>query len=321
LGYVRDGVTSPIALLEAYVPHQSSAWKMALEQLSRFFESPTVLNAAPDDAPHDGQLWEQDVPPQAAQHIGADVQLARTIGQRAAQLHRALRLHAGGGRAAVQESGEALRTRLLAGSAGAHASMQALAAAPGTTDDLRRLAASLTNRDTDIRQAIDEAARQLAHPFVLITIHGRLDLGHILVHEQDVTFIGTGVHQSIAPATHRRPQSPMADVASLLRSWSLAAEVALGRQLAVAPAPQTRWAAWAHAWARWMATSFLSGYRAGLMGDALEPATPQQGAALLRLHLWETVLSEVRVAATRRPEVARWSLEGLAALVDSKPAR
>ena len=110
----------------------------------------------------------------------------------------------------------------------------------------------------------------------------------------------------------RLKESPLKDVAGMLRSFGYAAHAALFAQMAVRGADAARLEPWARVWERWTGAAFLKGYLAVAGGAPFVPADPAQRAALLDLFLLDKALYELNYELNNRPEWARIPLRGLA---------
>ena len=109
----------------------------------------------------------------------------------------------------------------------------------------------------------------------------------------------------------RRKESPLKDVAGMLRSFSYAAYAAL-----FAHADRRAWVferlePWGRAWQRWTSASFLKGYLAAAGPAPFLPADAVQRASLLDLFLLDKALYELNYELNNRPEWARIPLRGL----------
>ena len=110
-------------------------------------------------------------------------------------------------------------------------------------------------------------------------------------------------------------ESPLKDVAGMLRSFSYAAYAALFQRTAHRADDFARLEPWARVWARWAGASFLKGYLAAAGEAPFIPADRVQCAALLDLFLIDKALYELNYELNNRPDWIRIPLQGLADLV------
>jgi maltose alpha-D-glucosyltransferase/alpha-amylase len=292
-----DGVSNPIARVESYVPHQSDAWRQALVELTRFVEAPEAMEPAPVLGP---SRWLE--PPSApAPHLTAGfLPIVRTIGQRTADLHLALRKSAGristAEVAAVDRDPQALAASLVQAWSRIRDRLASQAAIEGRVGELSsRLHASSTTLVGRIQEAANRL-KQLAAP---IPLHGRLELPRLLIYEGEITFIDPASDPNTAPADRLRPRSPVADLASLIWSLSVASRLGAETRSATVPAPHDRLFAWARHWAAGMGANLLSAYRSH--ADTLVPADNVVFQSELMLHLYATGFQDIDACAGRGP--------------------
>jgi maltose alpha-D-glucosyltransferase/alpha-amylase len=320
-----DGASEPIALVESYIPHQSDGWRQIVGDLSRFLESPAIVEAPPASPPV-STLWMHEEPDIASNPSSSSLQLARAIGQRAAQLHVAL--------ARMTPAIAAADVRPIEPLAFAEAisasvldrwerATQALLPVLGGDSAVAALAQQLLDRDATVRTLVGETAPRIAAAVPAIPIHGRFDLRRVLVFEGDVTIIDAASDPAIPPADRLHPRDAFVDLGRMLWSFAVAARVALDTRRASAPPPHDRLASWARRWMTWTSASFLAGYRAAAGGDTSvlpEDATSIQHAIWLR---WlESAFRDVESCAAQSPKWLALSLESvLDALDETTPER
>jgi maltose alpha-D-glucosyltransferase/alpha-amylase len=131
-------------------------------------------------------------------------------------------------------------------------------------------------------------------------VHGSLDLAHILVHEGDFHFVGPGDAANLPPEDRLRDQSPFVDLATMLRSFHLASEVALATRAATAAHQIDRLTGWARRWTAVVSTSFLHAYRRAAARTGLLP-DDDTAVLLLRAYLVEQAFTDIRDRLTGRP--------------------
>jgi maltose alpha-D-glucosyltransferase / alpha-amylase len=109
----------------------------------------------------------------------------------------------------------------------------------------------------------------------------------------------------------RRKQSPLKDVAGMLRSFSYAAYASLFAHSAGRADTFARLEPWARVWILWTSAAFERGYLAAAAGAPFLPADPVQRRALLELFLIDKALYEVQYERNNRPDWVRIPLRGL----------
>jgi trehalose synthase-fused probable maltokinase len=109
----------------------------------------------------------------------------------------------------------------------------------------------------------------------------------------------------------RQKQSPLKDVAGMLRSFSYAAYAGLFAHGATRPGQVAQLEPWARTWELWACAAFVKGYFAAA-GDAMfVPAEGPQRDALLGLFLVDKALYELNYELNNRPDWLRIPLEGI----------
>ncbi len=312
------GARLPLGALYAFVPAPRSAWEHALDSLGRYFERVLTLRSpgAPAAAPSsDGtvlRLATQEFSAQAVDLIGPFLEEARLLGSRSAQLHRALA--SGDGPAFVAEPFSALDRRET------YQSMRTM-----TRQVSQVLRRSLRHLNDPVRAdaerviALEEEALKRFRAVMdrkltgrRIRCHGDYHLGHVLYTGKD--FIITGF------SDRRSKQSPLKDVAAMLRSFHYAAASALaGRAPGVALRPEDRGALlpWSRYWRRWVCGAFLQGYLADIKGAPFMPETLEEFDLLLGAFLGEKAVEELNFELNRRPEWISIALQEMPALLEA----
>ena len=112
----------------------------------------------------------------------------------------------------------------------------------------------------------------------------------------------------------RRKQSPLRDVAGMLRSFSYAAHAALGRHIARRPEQSSTLAPWATLWERSVSGEFLRGYRETIDASPLMPAT-EKAQVFLRALLLEKACYELAYELNNRPTWLQIPLAGIRELL------
>jgi maltose alpha-D-glucosyltransferase/alpha-amylase len=144
-------------------------------------------------------------------------------------------------------------------------------------------------------------------------VHGELRLERLGLRGQDV-LVASFAGEPWRPAGEvRLKRSPLRDVASLLLSFSRAAETALARW-AMRPEDARRLSSWTAAWAQAVRGAFLESYRMAADGRPFLPRG--EGAdrvltGLLAHYGEEKAVSEVRYALLHRPEDLPIALQGV----------
>jgi maltose alpha-D-glucosyltransferase / alpha-amylase len=320
------GEPSALFLSEDYLENEGEAWHLSVDAIQSFYDR--VL-AAPREsalerpAPSLVLASHAALPAAAEALLGDYLPLARLLGQRTAELHRALAHDARHPLFAPRRSDE------LARRSGYQALRNLLAR---TLDKLRRaelsgsgaeLRARLFERRLELRASVD---RMLVAPLSgrLIRVHGDYHLGQVLYSGRDFSIIDFEGEPGRTRAERLRLRSPLADVAGMLRSFHYAAHGVLTGELPgarVRPEDREKLEPYARFHYEWSATAFLSSYLPELAPTNLLPSSNEDVERLLELHLLEKALSEISYELDTRPSWVGLPLGGLLELLDSNASQ
>jgi maltose alpha-D-glucosyltransferase/alpha-amylase len=142
-----------------------------------------------------------------------------------------------------------------------------------------------------------------------IRIHGDYHLGQVLVTRNDFVIVDFEGEPGNSIEQRRAKQSPLRDVAGMLRSFSYVEHSAL-RSVAHDDVEFNKLAPLAHGWASEARAAFLSAYDAEARGSSLY-ASLKAGRGLLGLFELEKALYELRYELGNRPAWAGIPLQGI----------
>jgi maltose alpha-D-glucosyltransferase/alpha-amylase len=300
LEYVGDdGTVFTLALLQAYVPNQGDGWDYTLAYLER------VL----------GELRDADGDRPPNPH-GAFLALVGILGRRTAELHNALGRRTGHAAFDPEPMTEAdLRIVRDTVRAEAHATLAGLrehlaGLPPAAQEDAQRLLARSGAIDAFIDALRIEGGGGWRTRF-----HGDYHLGQVLLARNDFVIIDFEGEPARPIEARRTKQSPLRDVAGMLRSFNYARWSAL-RRAAQNADELARLDVEARTWERESREAFLAGYAAALAPEA-GPVDPQ----LLQLFELEKAFYELRYELGNRVDWVPVPLQGILALLDLDGAR
>ena len=141
-------------------------------------------------------------------------------------------------------------------------------------------------------------------------VHGDYHLGQVLRTEDDFVIVDFEGEPARTLEERRAKQSPLKDVAGMLRSFSYATYAALFAFTVHAPEEFAALTPWADAWEHWVSAAYLNAYRATIGDRDLLP----RGAAfdvLLRAHMLEKAIYELQYELSSRPEWVHIPLTGI----------
>ena len=144
-----------------------------------------------------------------------------------------------------------------------------------------------------------------------IRIHGDYHLGQVLWAEGDFYILDFEGEPAQPLPQRRAKQSPLKDVAGMLRSFSYAAYAGLFAHASARPDEFGRLEPWARIWQTWTCGAFLRAYLTGTQGALFLPADPTQREMLLRFFMLDKALYELNYELNNRPDWVRIPLWGI----------
>jgi trehalose synthase-fused probable maltokinase len=310
--YVTSGERATVALLQSYVRNEGDAWGQMLKQLDGFLAraaaqtSPGDSNAGRDRSPSD--LARSGVPDSARRLIGPALDAAACLARRTAALHRTLgEAHDDQDFAPEPLTADHRQSR--------HRSMR---------DMWKQMARLLRQRSVTAPSIRQEAEHLLAQePVVLgvfetllemqdggrrIRCHGDYHLGQVLWTGSDYVVTDFEGEPARSLQERRLKQSPLYDVAGMLRSFDYASWTALGSRT---PNDQRNLESWARYWSRWVRACFLREYLTQMQDAALLPPSPNDAARLLRVYQLEKAVYELGYELNNRPDWVAIPMKGI----------
>ena len=288
----NEGTVRTLALVQAHVPNQGDGWNLSLDYLKRFL-----------DASHSAAEIPADV-------HAAFVALAHTLGVRTAELHIAFA--SSSGHAAfdpeplTEADTAAYRARVLADLG---TTFELLEAGQDKLPDAARADVQALLAARERIEARIEAMREVPPGMQKLRIHGDYHLGQVLVTKNDFVIIDFEGEPGRDFEARRAKQSPLRDIAGMLRSFSYAQHSALRTLGPAAPASSALAPALAD-WEAQVRAAFLAGY-ASAANDGLWPAGVDGPDGLLGLFVLEKALYELRYESSNRPDWIDIPLRGV----------
>jgi maltose alpha-D-glucosyltransferase / alpha-amylase len=291
----NDGQTKLLAMLQAYVANQGDGWTYSLEYLRRFLE---VHRTAP----------ATDALPVSAHE--AFLVMIRTLAKRTAELHGALTTRTGNAdfdpEPLSRVDFDSYRQRAL-GEARTTLALLKAAIEQIPAADRDKANEVLAHQDRLLAR-LDAAASEDAQG-QKIRIHGDYHLGQVLVTRNDFVIVDFEGEPGHSIEQRRAKQSPLRDVAGMLRSFSYVEHSAL-RSVAHDEVEFAKLAPLAHAWTAEVRTAFLSAYEAESRRTSTH-ASLTPGRGLLGLFELEKALYELRYELSNRPTWVGIPLQGI----------
>jgi maltose alpha-D-glucosyltransferase/alpha-amylase len=296
---------SALGVLFGFVRNQGDGWTLALDYLLRYLDD--ALNEPAPGATPPGRTAQLPAPDDFF------LALARQLGLRTAQLHRALAEHADDDPAFAPEpiTREDLaewRRDLEEAAQGMLARLEAARA--GMDADCRGLADAVL----DARSPLFDCIRTLA-PGTIAAVktryHGDLHLGQVIAVQNDFYFIDFEGEPGRPLAERRRKSSPLRDVAGMIRSFDYAAIAAVRQIAETRPVALPRMAELADAWRERAVDGFRAAYRKAMRGCRAYPVSKLQAKAMIDFFTLEKAVYEVNYELANRPGWVAIPLNGI----------
>jgi maltose alpha-D-glucosyltransferase/alpha-amylase len=305
-----------LGLLQAYVPNEGDGWKWTVEELGRYYENCAAMPLPAQDTPGErADIFESSEQPTAAlarDHLGIYLESAATLGRRTAQMHLAL---------------------------ASPTTNPAFSPEPMTVEDLQSLVAELRERATHAFDVLKESLSRLPDDVVECAglvlgrrrvildyfkgldwrrmrplqtrIHGNYHLGNVLRAKTDYIIIDFEGKRASSPVQRRGKQTPIKDVAGMLRSFSYAVYATLMDYTARRPEDLASLIPWARFWEHSVGGAFLRAYRETAGNGHYLPTDPHDFRQLLQTYLMDQALHELVYELENRPAWVRIPLEGI----------
>jgi maltose alpha-D-glucosyltransferase/alpha-amylase len=325
LEYHRDGEEpTTLAIVQETLTHRGDGWEHALEELGRYYDRAASASAGSAATELDRrtlvELSEASPSAAAGDAIGGYLRVASILGRQTAELHTALAADFVDPAFAPEPLGpedlEHLRHEV------SRQAEQALTQLGGTLADLdgatrdaaRRL---LDGRTTPPARPVGEgrspqpSKAASAAEALKIRCHGDYHLGQVLWSGQDFLILDFEGEPTRSLAERKLKQSPLKDVAGMLRSFHYAAYAALfsftenGKHDYAALEPS------AELWRQWTSGAFLKAYRGTMRGRGIVPDEAEPFAELLDQFMLEKAYYELSYELNNRPTWVRIPLRGI----------
>jgi maltose alpha-D-glucosyltransferase / alpha-amylase len=275
-----DETTTTLVLLQAYVRHQGDLWSYTANYLARFLED-----------------HRSNEPPPADVHAGY-ITLARTLGTRTAELHKAFATPTSDPAFSAEPITEADLSgwRDYALREGAE-TLELLGHTKELPEARREQAAELLGHSV----LFDERAHSAARGGLKIRHHGDYHMGQVLLQRNDFVIVDFEGEPARPLAERRKKTSPLRDVAGMLRSFAYARHAALKRCGVESSEDCKRLDPLLTDWEHQAHVAFLDAYEEGVRDSGLYPSFTEM-QPLLALFETEKALYELRYELRNRPD-------------------
>jgi len=312
-----------LAILQGFVPNQGDAWEYTLDSLHHFYERVIETRSDPAPAlPRESLVAtaQKELPPDAAQKIGAYLESARLLAQRTAQMHTVLASDTEDSRFAPEGFSKLYQRSL-------YQSMRSLTMGVlaqlrkqrrRMSESLQDAADRIANRQEDILAAM----RTLTDAKISakrLRCHGDYHLGQVLYTGKDFYIIDFEGEPARPVSERRIKRSPLRDVAGMLRSFHYAAYNVLfiEQRRGLFLEKDRRFAeSWADFWYLWVSSVYLHHYLQEASAADFLPHTSQELQVLLRALLLEKAVYELGYEMNNRPDWLEIPVKGIEQLLE-----
>ena len=317
-----------LGIVQEFVPNEGDAWSYTLDVLRHYYDRVVTRPAVELPFPSAPllDLAAGEIPPDATETVRTYLETAHLLGQRTAELHRALASDSNDPQFAP-EPFTPLYQRAL------YQSMRSLARQ--VLQALSRRSKELPESVRPMAQEVLDAEGQILGRFralldrkisaIRIRTHGDYHLGQVLYTGKDFVIIDFEGEPARSLTERRLKRPALRDVAGMLRSFHYAAYAALfdlAERGGISEHPDVLPQLEAHArfWSLWVSVAFMKAYLA-VAGDApLVPRARDETQILLDAHLLEKAVYELGYEMNSRQSWARIPLLGILHLVRPQPA-
>jgi maltose alpha-D-glucosyltransferase/alpha-amylase len=314
--------TVHLAVAQELLRSQSDGWNHALAEVGRYYEEVEHRGAPPPELEATGHLFETaaaSTPTVICELAGSYIDSAAILGRRTAEMHLALAMDTASEAFAPAPFSRDDLVRLGADALGQAKRAAALLEShiAALSPEVAAAARDAVERATEAMRVVHaaDAGRPSEFTAARIRVHGDYHLGQVLWAESDYYILDFEGEPDRSLEERRRKESPLKDLAGMLRSYSYAAYAALLKHGSGRAGDLSRLEQWAAIWQRWVSAAFLRGYLATAGPAQFIPVDPIQRARLLDLFLIDKALYELNYELNNRPDWVRIPLRGLAELL------
>ncbi|GJL63631.1 MAG: trehalose synthase [Nitrospirales bacterium] len=323
LEYQRDnGETLTVGILQQYMMNEGDAWRYTLDELSRYYETasthPTEMTSSMIPHVHLSALLHEPVPPLAKEFIGPYLEEVRLLGVRTGELHLALGSEADDQNFSPEPFTDFYRRSLYQSMVGlANQNLPLLRQRLKTLPEpLQITAKNFLSRETTLRKRF-QPIRDRKIKAMRIRCHGDYHLGQVLYTGKDFIIIDFEGEPARALSVRRLKESPLRDVAGMLRSFHYAAYSSLVGQVAgVRPEDFAALEPWARFWQCWISATFLNAYLSVTEEANFLPQNTDDLFVLLDAYIIQKAIYELGYELNNRPDWVGIPLDGIQQILE-----
>jgi maltose alpha-D-glucosyltransferase / alpha-amylase len=311
--------SATFGMVQGLVSNEGDGWQWTLEELERYYEnSVSMLPPAESSlvpAANFNEMIARGPSHMARDHAGIYLDAAAVLGRRTAELHLALATPTENPAFAPEAMTAAdlanLRNQFIIHATNAFEVLKDNL--PRLSDDLVELAGMVLAR----RRSVLDRLRQVSSEDIRgirTRIHGDYHLGQVLRVKSDFVILDFEGEPARSLEERRVKQSPLKDVAGMLRSFGYAAYAALMKYSSRRPEDFQQLEPWARLWEQAACAEFLRAYHENTGREPIFPADHSSFQHLLEAYVLDKVLYEMVYELNNRPAWVRIPLIGVLSL-------
>ena len=306
----QHGKAATQAILQEFEPNQGDAWRYALRMLTAFYEK-VGDTPGPDFSASQGSA---EFASESMDRLLSEISL---LGRRTAELHLALASDGDDPAFAPEPFTSEFQKKFEASFAElSRGTLRLLRERLSTVPvEYKERAAEIASREQEIACIFCAA---LSGPIEALRtrIHGDYHLGQVLYTGSDFVIIDFEGEPARPLAERRVKQSPLQDVAGMLRSFDYVAFAPLLARSPESSISSGQFAKrWAEAWSLRATNRFLSQYYETSGAGHYLPASPQERTKLLETYVLAKAIYELGYELNNRPTWVGIPLEGISRLL------
>ena len=325
LEYQRDnGETISVGVLQQYMANEGDAWRYTLDELGRYYETasthPTAITASMIPQRHLSTFLDEPLPEQAQEFIGPYLEEVRLLGVRTGELHLTLGSETEEQHFTPEPFTDFYRRSLYQSMVGLTNHnlpllKQRLKTLPEPNQSLAKqflsMETTLRKRFLPVRDRKIKAMR--------IRCHGDYHLGQVLYTGKDFIIIDFEGEPARPLSVRRLKESPLRDVAGMLRSFHYAAYSSLVGQVAgVRPEDSAVLEPWARFWQLWVSATFLNAYLSVTKDAHFLPQDQDDLFVLLDAYILQKAIYELGYELNNRPDWVGIPLDGIRQILEAE---
>jgi maltose alpha-D-glucosyltransferase/alpha-amylase len=321
--YQRDnGEILTFGILQQFIKNEGDAWKYTLDELGRYLEEalthPTAITTS--SFPHKSlmTLVGEEIPTGAREWIGPYLEEARLLGLRTGELHAVLASDSEDPEFAPEPFTDFYRRGLYQSMLGTvNMNFPLLRSqVKGLQEPVQALAKQVLEGEGRIRKRLF-TIRDRKLKCARIRCHGDYHLGQVLYTGKDFIIIDFEGEPARPLSVRRLKESPLRDVAGMLRSFHYAAQASsIGLVAGVRPEDFSLLEPWSRYWQLWVSVSYLKAYLSVKEVMAILPQSFDDIQILLNGYLLQKAMYELGYELNNRPDWVRIPLDGITQILE-----